>query len=185
MGYANVGQIQVGGPYNKDESKPKDTPSRRAIFICEPKAASEETSLCQQDSGKDGSAGLSASGNGSGCPDAGRSFSTRGGRKRRLLKRGIQFALERMLVDPDFLLRVIREPAKTACFGRLSFERSRTRIKVVVLSVEQYSRTIVCFRLPSAEQLTNPQNLDREVRRMMADPRAAECAGRTTSPRSG
>ena len=25
---------------------------------------------------------------------------------------GIQFALERMLVDPDFLLRVIREPAK-------------------------------------------------------------------------
>src|SRR5262245_30454443 len=42
MGYANVGQIQVGGPYTKDGGKSQLTPSRRAIFICEPKAASEE-----------------------------------------------------------------------------------------------------------------------------------------------
>src|SRR5678815_1084741 len=42
MGYANVAQLQVGGPYKKDDGKSKDTPSRRAIFICEPKAASEE-----------------------------------------------------------------------------------------------------------------------------------------------
>src|SRR4030095_8218590 len=42
MGYANVAQVQVGGPFKKDDAKSKDTPSRRAIFICEPKAVSEE-----------------------------------------------------------------------------------------------------------------------------------------------
>ncbi|HYM36031.1 MAG TPA: DUF1592 domain-containing protein, partial [Steroidobacteraceae bacterium] len=30
---------------------------------------------------------------------------------------GVQFALERMLVDPDFLLRVIRDPAKPSGAG--------------------------------------------------------------------
>src|SRR5205814_6413683 len=41
MDYANVGVVQIGGPYNP-AGPAKDTPSRRAIFICEPKAAAEE-----------------------------------------------------------------------------------------------------------------------------------------------
>src|SRR6185312_10130843 len=41
MGYANVGSVQIGGPY-KNAGVAKDTPSRRAIFICQPKIAAEE-----------------------------------------------------------------------------------------------------------------------------------------------
>src|SRR5207244_4528006 len=41
MGYANVGVVQIGGPYNP-AGLAKDTPSRRAIFVCQPRAASEE-----------------------------------------------------------------------------------------------------------------------------------------------
>ena len=36
MDYANVGSVQIGGPY-KDSGAAKDTPSRRRIFVCQPK----------------------------------------------------------------------------------------------------------------------------------------------------
>src|SRR5206468_10301024 len=41
MDYANVGAVQIGGPYAASASA-KDTPSRRSIFVCYPSTASEE-----------------------------------------------------------------------------------------------------------------------------------------------
>src|SRR5437867_7444051 len=41
MDYANVGVVQIGGAYTTTGAA-KDTPSRRAIFICRPQLASEE-----------------------------------------------------------------------------------------------------------------------------------------------
>src|SRR5438477_7902827 len=41
MDYAKVGSVQIGGPYQR-AGPAKDTPSRRAIFTCQPKAAAEE-----------------------------------------------------------------------------------------------------------------------------------------------
>src|SRR6185436_3204805 len=41
MDFANVGSVQIGGPYGANEIA-KNTPSRKAIFICEPQRASEE-----------------------------------------------------------------------------------------------------------------------------------------------
>ncbi len=41
MDYANVGKLQIGGPY-KNSGPATDTPSRRAIFVCQPKVAAEE-----------------------------------------------------------------------------------------------------------------------------------------------
>jgi len=41
MDYANLGAVSIGGPYNP-AGIAKDTPSRRAIFTCQPKTASEE-----------------------------------------------------------------------------------------------------------------------------------------------
>ena len=38
MDYANVGSVQIGGPYTK-AGPAKDTPSRRAIFVCQPRLA--------------------------------------------------------------------------------------------------------------------------------------------------
>ena len=39
MGYANVGSVQIGGPYQGSSRPRKDTPSRRAIFVCQPRLA--------------------------------------------------------------------------------------------------------------------------------------------------
>src|SRR5688500_19607681 len=41
MGYANVGAVQIGGPY-KIAGAAQDTPSRRAIFVCQPGSQSAE-----------------------------------------------------------------------------------------------------------------------------------------------
>ena len=57
---------------------------------------------------------------------------------------GIQFALERMLVDPDFLLRVHRDPApprpRDQPAAVVPAERPRARVAAVVLPVEQHPR---------------------------------------------
>ena len=43
MGYANVGSVQIGGPYEAptEARRRQDTPSRRAIFVCRPPASSK------------------------------------------------------------------------------------------------------------------------------------------------
>src|SRR6185503_15991059 len=41
MDYANVGSVQIGGPYRIDGAA-RNTASRRAIFVCQPRLASEE-----------------------------------------------------------------------------------------------------------------------------------------------
>ena len=92
---------------------------------------------------------------------------------------GMQFALERMLVDPDFLLRVYRDPvawpkAHSPEPRALSALRSRARLASFLLSLEQHSRTIALLSLAEQGKLSDPAVLDQQVKRMLADPRAAD-----------
>jgi hypothetical protein len=41
MDHASVAAVQIGGPYQMS-SAAKDTPSRRAVFVCQPKAQADE-----------------------------------------------------------------------------------------------------------------------------------------------
>ena len=130
------GSVQIGGPYDQNAAEPaKDTPSRRAIFVCQPKAAAEERGLRHEDPVTNGAARVSPAGDERGRADAARLFRDRPARRRKTFDAGIQFALERMLVDPDFLLRVSPRSNRRR---RLSDRRSR--LAAVVLPVEQHSR---------------------------------------------
>src|SRR5215831_5476094 len=103
MGYANVGSIQIGGPYGS-VAPAKDTPSRRAIFVCQPRPTEEEAcagkilariarlAYRRPVTTADLQTLLD--------------FFHQGRREGGSFNHGIQFALERMLVDPDFLLRI-------------------------------------------------------------------------------
>jgi hypothetical protein len=107
---------------------------------------------------------------------------------------GVQFALERMLVDPDFLLRVHRDPRQSspqpsalppslpsghpASFGsasspssvhRLSDLEVASRLSFFLWSSIPDERLI---DLAERGQLTRPDVLEQQVRRMLADPRA-------------
>jgi hypothetical protein len=110
MDYARVGSVQIGGPYAPSARPATDTPSRRAIFVCRPTAPGDEracatrilsrlTRLAYRRPVTNDDVGTLLEFFGTGR-QAGGSFDA-----------GIQFALERMLVDPDFLLRVHRGAA--------------------------------------------------------------------------
>jgi len=174
MDYANVGSVQIGGPY-KPAGTAKDTPSRRAIFVCQPKAASEEKACATKIVSKmarlayrrpvtatDVSTLMEFYGDGR---KEGGSFDT-----------GIQFALERMLVDPDFLLRVVRDPAsKQSVDAKGTYALSNIEL-ASRLSFFLWSSIPDDPLLAVAErgQLTNPATLEKETRRMLADPRAVD-----------
>src|SRR5262249_24845435 len=84
---------------------------------------------------------------------------------------GIQFALERLLVDPDFLLRVYRDAKQSEALYRLSDVEIASRISFFLWSSLLDERLL---DLADRGHLSNPQTLEREVRRMLADPRAID-----------
>jgi Protein of unknown function (DUF1592)/Protein of unknown function (DUF1588)/Protein of unknown function (DUF1585)/Protein of unknown function (DUF1587)/Protein of unknown function (DUF1595)/Planctomycete cytochrome C len=176
MGYANVAQIQVGGPYKKDGAQANNTPSRRAIFICEPKNASEERTCANKILSRIARLAYRRPATEQDVLTL-LEFFDQGRQEGKNFEAGIQFALERMLVDPDFLLRVIREPVASKQAStqnstyRLSDLELASRLSFFLWSSIPDDRLL---SLAERGQLTNAQNLEKEVRRMMADPRAAD-----------
>jgi mono/diheme cytochrome c family protein len=167
MGYANVSSVQIAGPY-KPAAPAEETPGQRAVFVCRPRASSEERACAttilskiarmayRRPVTKTDLDGLLA-------------FFERGRKDGQSFEAGIQLALERVLVDPDFLLRVYRDtPSKDGSY-RLSDLEVASRLSFFLWSSIPDERLL---GLAESKQLTRPAILDREVRRMLADPRA-------------
>jgi len=173
MGYANVGSVQVGGPYQA-QGPAKDTPSRRAIFVCQP-PANAKSSAQERDCAATILSRMArlAYRRPSTKADVNTllEFFDTGRKDGGSFDNGIQFALERMLVDPDFLLRVYRDPPKTTGSYRLSDLELASRLSFFLWSSIPDDRLLT---LAERGELANPQNLEKEVRRMLADSRATE-----------
>ena len=197
MDYANVGAVLIGGPY-RAAGPAKDTPSRRAIFVCQPPstAAAEERACATKILSRMARLAYRRPTTktdvqtlldffDSGRHDGG-SFDS-----------GIQFALERMLVDPDFLLRVHQNPIaptragsnqtvplQTAAFqaGSPLAANKSGAYRLNDLEVASRLSFFLWSSIPDEHllalaergQLTNPVTLEKEVRRMLADPRATD-----------
>ena len=164
----SVGHVEILGPY--DAAAPDGTPSRERIFVCRPLTAGEELSCAReilsalarrayrrpvQAADLDALLGFYEAGRLEGGFDT-----------------GIQFALERLLVDPEFLFRVERDPAGMAAgavYGLSDVELASR------LSFFLWSSIPDDELLAAAERgdLSRPAALERQVRRMLADPRAS------------
>jgi len=170
MGNANVGSVQIGGPYQA-QGPAKDTASRRAIFVCQPpKAPSEQRACAATILSRMARLAYRRPGTKSDT-DTLLDFYDKERQNGGSFDNGIQFALERMLVDPDFLLRVIRDqPGKQSPY-RLSDLELASRLSFFLWSSIPDDRLL---SLAEKNQLSNPQNLEKEVRRMLADPRATD-----------
>ena len=84
---------------------------------------------------------------------------------------GIQFALERMLVDPEFLFRIERDPADAAPGTpyRLGDLELASRLSFFLWSSIPDDELL---EAAAGGRLRNPAELERQTRRLLADPRS-------------
>ena len=134
------------------------------VFVCRPRAASAERACARQILSRVARQAYRRPVTAADL-DTLLEFFDSGRREGGSFEAGVQLALERVLVDPDFLLRVHRDTG--AGVGPV-----RAGLAAVVLSRGAASPTRGCWTSPRRARLTDPVVLAREVRRMLADRRA-------------
>ena len=164
-----VGSVSIAGPY--DVTTPGDTLSRRTIFTCQPASPSLQTEdRCAR-------AILSKLARRAyRRPATERDVETllsfyAQGRRKGSFDSGIQLALERLLVDPNFLFRIENEPTglKPGTAYRLSDLELASRLSFFLWSSIPDDELL---DVASRGELKQPSVLGRQVRRMLADPRS-------------
>jgi Protein of unknown function (DUF1592)/Protein of unknown function (DUF1588)/Protein of unknown function (DUF1585)/Protein of unknown function (DUF1587)/Protein of unknown function (DUF1595)/Planctomycete cytochrome C len=169
MENASIGSVQIGGPFTVT-GMAKDTASRRALFTCQPASASDQkcaTSILSRVARLAYRRAVTPA-----DVQTLLTFFDAGQRDGGTFDSGIQFALERMLVDPDFLLRVYHEPAAVKAGPyRLSDIELASRLSFFIWSSIPDDRLI---DLAARGELSKPQVVEQQVRRMLADPKAVD-----------
>jgi hypothetical protein len=162
-----IASVTISGPFNV--TGPGDTPSRKRIFVCRPKVSADELTCARQI--------LSAL-----TRRAYRRPPTEADMERLMpfysagrteggFDRGIQKALERILVSPQFLFRIETDPA-TATPGsthRVSDLELASRLSFFLWSSipdDELLNTAI------AGKLSNTAILELQTKRMLADPRS-------------
>jgi mono/diheme cytochrome c family protein len=161
-----VQTVEISGPY--DAGTPAETPSRQRIFTCYPAAAAEEAPCARQIV-----SGLAR--RAFRRPATEDDITTlmgvyKDGRDGASFEAGITLALRALLVDPNFLFRSERSESKAAGQAyRISPFELASRLSFFLWSSIPDGRL-----LDLAEQgtLREPAVLEREVVRMLQDPRA-------------
>ena len=174
MGYAAVGAVQIGGPEQIGEPAVTSTPSRRAVFTCAPSDGPDErrcaTEILSTVARRAYRRPVTA-----GDLDTLLPFFEAGRAEGGSFDAGVQFALERILVDPDFLLRIYRDPAPTTTPAAATYPLTDLEL-ASRLSFFLWSSIPDEELLALAEQgrLADTVTLEQQVRRMLADPRATD-----------
>ena len=167
---AYISSLLIGGPYNGQV--PRDSPSRRRIFVCEPKptATNPEENACatkvlstfarrayRRPATDDDIAVLLGF--------------YKSARARGNFDAGIRAALERVLVSPDFLFRIEADPAgvRPNAVYRISEVELASRLSFFLWSSIPDDELL---DLAIRGRLRDEKVLDQQVRRMLADPRA-------------
>ncbi len=166
--YPHVGQVFLEGPYTATPAR--ETRSRDKVFVCRPETNSDEAECAQEIistlvrnafrrpvSAVDLQVMM-------GFFEIGRE---EGGH----FDAGIEAALQRILVDPEFIYRAEIEPADVAEGDtyRISDLELASRISFFLWSSVPDDELI---ELAVSGRLTDPEVLEGQVRRMIADPRA-------------
>ena len=167
---AAVEQVAIGGPYSVEG--PGDTPSRREIFVCGPAAdaaAGDEEACAGRIFGRLARRAYRRPVD-DGDVEALLDF-YRAGRREGGFDDGIQFALERMLVDPEFLFRIEGDPedAVPGAPYRLDDLDLASRLSFFLWSSIPDDELL---EAAAGGRLGDPAELERQTRRLLADARA-------------
>jgi hypothetical protein len=166
-----IASVTISGPY--DVIAPGDSPSRRRIFSCRPTTPASELPCAHQILSTLARRAYRHPIVDADLQDLMPFFES--GRKEGSFDRGIQKAIERLLVSSQFLFRIERMPASVApgAVYRLSDLELASRLSFFIWSSipdDELLDAAVAGRLKDAKVL------DQQVRRMLADPRADSLA---------
>jgi hypothetical protein len=169
MDHASVHSVQIGGPYDVTAT-PTETPSRREIFTCRPAPGEADEACAAEILARMARRGYRR-------PATERDvamllqFFREGSAEGGSFDAGIQLALERLLVDPEFLLRVYRTPdgVETGEVYDLDGFELASRLSFFLWSSMPDEELLA---LAEQGHLTDTAVLEQQVRRMLADPRA-------------
>ncbi len=166
---AAISSMYIGGPYNAQV--PQDSPSRRLIFVCHPQSAADELPCATKILSRLARRAYRRSAT-SDDVDTLLSFYKRG-RAAGNFDQGIRDALERVLVGPDFLFRIEADPAGAASgtVYRVSDVQLASRLSFALWSSIP-DDTLLDLAIHG--KLKEPAILEKQVSRMLADPRARE-----------
>ena len=169
----DIATLVIGGPYNATARG--DTPSRRAIFVCRPDRPAQEpacartilTTLARRAFRRP----VTAADVDPLYAFYERARARRGDDTAVDFESGIQAALEAMLVSPEFLFRIERDPADARADAayRISDLELASRLSFFLWSTIPDAELL---NLAEHDKLHEPGVLDRQVRRMLEDPRA-------------
>jgi hypothetical protein len=168
--FPHVGSLRIDGPYSAAHAT--DTPSRKKIFLCGSSRAQsrDDEEACAR------RIVASLARRAYRRPATESDISTlmtfyRLGRKGADFDRGIEMALRRLLADPQFLYRREAEPATVAAGTpyRISDLDLASRLSFFLWSSIPDDELLA---LASKGRLREPAVLERQVKRMLADPRA-------------
>ena len=165
--FPHVGTVRIEGPYGA--TPPKESPSRRKIFVCHPGAAADESACARQIITTLATRAFRHPASASEIQPLMSFYQS--GRKERDFEYGIELTLARILADPKFIYRIEAEPAtaKPGEIYRISDLDLASRLSFFIWSTIPDEELIA---VASQGQLKEAATLERQVRRMLNDPRA-------------
>ncbi|MBZ5675656.1 MAG: DUF1592 domain-containing protein [Acidobacteriia bacterium] len=166
--YPHVGQVWVEGPYNAKGAS--DTAARKKIFVCRPTAAKDETACARNIASslvKHAFRRPATSSDVSRLMEFYQSGRTDGG----TFDDGVEAIVQRVLADPEFVYRLEPEPAGFLAGKnyRISDLALASRLSFFLWSSVPDDQLI---DLAAQGKLKDPAVLEKQVQRMLADPKS-------------
>jgi len=173
-----INSVTISGPYNATGGG--NTPSRRRIFVCRPSSAAEELPCARRILSTLARRAYRRPANETDVRDLlpfyeqgrrGSGLPAEASAKAGSFDRGIQKALERLLVSPQFLFRIEREPATIAAGTayRVNDIELASRLSFFIWSSIPDDELL---EVAAAGRLKDPKVLEQQVRRLVADSRS-------------
>ena len=165
LGPPHIMSVSVTGPFSP--TGPGDTPSRREIFTCKPASADEEEACARSIVTRLAHRAY----RGTETVADVRELLTfyREGRRGASFETGIAAAIQRVLSGPKFLVRIEREPSgPVGTIARVGDIELASRLSFFLWSSIPDDELL---RVATSGTLKTPAVLERQVRRMLADPK--------------
>jgi mono/diheme cytochrome c family protein len=169
--FPHVGTVRIEGPYNATTAT--DSPSRRKVFVCRPANVPDQAACARKIVTSLATHAYRRPATSADVQSLMEFYQE--GLKQRDFDRGIELVLARILADPKFIYRIETEPANL---------KPGQSYRVTDLDLASRLSFFLWSTIPDDELLTvaaqgklkDPAVLERQVRRMLKDPRAEALA---------